>query len=116
MLYDLIQPKMFDSSFLNYNWNISEDVFSTMEYSKESDNEFFTIKVDAPGIKKEDFDLRLEDTKLSLSFIDRFGNRKYQRWTILKSISKDINCSYKDGILSIVLKKDNSSIYKIPIT
>lgn len=112
-------------NMLNSNW---ENFFSDDNWSKitapvnikEGEKEY-QLDVVAPGLKKEDFNINVENDVLSISFeqkeakeetTDKMIRNEYQfrsfkrDFTLSEKINaNDIKASYTDGILSISLPK-----------
>lgn len=115
-------------SFLSdefFNWpaktqNINRGSFPPVNIIET--NEHFTIDVAAPGLKKEDFTIELEDNRLTVAtpkqnpskpeqamyVVREFGFTHFKRTFILPENNIDeesIKASYHNGILSIQLPK-----------
>lgn len=90
---------------------------------KESNNEF-TVELAAPGLKKEDFNINLEDNVLTIATeqsnksetkneTEKFTRREFsysaftRSFTLPEEVKQDeISARYNDGILSIHVPKD----------
>lgn len=100
----------FGTQFFNV-WAPALDVYE--------DKENLIVKLEVPGMRKEDFSLSLTDGVLSISGERRFEDRRrsasgyraeraegrFQRSVVLpKSVQADrVKAAYKDGILTITL-------------
>jgi len=87
---------------------------------EETDN--FRVDVYYPGLKKENFKIKVEDKRLLISsnFSEKkeesgeryhfreFSKRDFARSFILPDevIKKDIKASYEDGVLKVIIPKD----------
>lgn len=115
-------------------WTISKDLLGTnkhfwtttgtdlrsreysIEETIENKEDSTLISIIAPGIKKEDFKLSIENGHLSLSFIDRHKKEQIRIWDKIKvSSEKSVNANYDAGILYIEIKKEKSIVKMIPI-
>ncbi len=88
----------------------------------KEDEKAFYVTADLPGLKKEDINISLEGNRLCISgerkvesetkgnnfhFIERGYGRFSRSFTIPSTVDPDgISASYKDGILSIELPKN----------
>jgi HSP20 family protein len=110
---------LIDGLFLNEDWNhVNKNVPSTNII--EVDDHFY-IELAAPGKKKSDFKIELEDGVLTISSeietkstekegsftLKEFGYSAFKRsFNITDSVSADkISANYKEGILTISLPK-----------
>lgn len=111
-------------SFFNTDQLLSKSIISRVPAVNilENENEF-TIEIAAPGLKKEDFKINLEQDQLSVSALKVEGSnednstKKYNRrefnftdftktFTLPETAdSNKINAEYKDGILLIQISK-----------
>jgi len=87
---------------------------------KEAEGEF-KVKVDLPGMKKEDINIEVENNRLAISgerkfeqeekredyhFVERSYGRFYRAFTLPASVQADkIDAKYHDGVLEISLPK-----------
>ena len=94
-------------------WSPALDVFD--------DKDNFVVKVELPGMKKEDINLSLHDGALTISGERKFDREhkegetfrseryfgKFQRSVTLPAAvdANKVNASYKDGVLSVELPK-----------
>ncbi|KAF2519433.1 Hsp20/alpha crystallin family protein [Flavobacterium salilacus subsp. salilacus] len=95
---------------------------------KETDNAF-TVALMAPGFKKEDFNIEVENDLLTISYEiknekteqeeGKFTRREFsyssfkRAFTLPESVNTDdINASYQDGILTIMLPKKEDALPK----
>jgi HSP20 family protein len=108
--------RLFDKSFgvqLSRSWNPALDLY------EDKDNVF--VKLEVPGVKKEDIQISLQDGELSISgerkseekFEDAEVRRterfvgSFQRTVALPAEVKgdQVKAEYKDGILTVTLPK-----------
>ncbi len=94
---------------------------------KENDDEF-RIEVAAPGMKKEDFNVKLENDRLTISSEkeekkeekdkdEEYTRREFSYTSFQRSFTvpeklvqtEKIKASYKDGILNVVLPKQEEA-------
>ncbi|WP_159801962.1 Hsp20/alpha crystallin family protein [Flavobacterium sp. MK4S-17] len=94
---------------------------------KETD-QFFTVELMAPGMKKEDFNIEVDNDLLTISseiktekneeegkFTRReFSYSSFKRsFTLPETVNEDeINAAYQDGILKITLPKKEEALPK----
>jgi HSP20 family protein len=120
-------PSLFEN-FLNRglvdwdNWNFSDTNTTIPAVNVKEDNDKFEIEVAAPGMKKEDFKLQIENNVLTICSEkkgekeekkDNYSRREFsyqsfqRRFTLPDShIQRDkIVAKYADGILIIELPK-----------
>lgn len=94
-----------DNSGGNISFPLLSSYSSIESTLNEKDGTYF-ISVIAPGIKKEDFNLSVENGVLSLTFKDRRNKEQKLFWNQLGTISEDsIEAKYEAGILYIEVKK-----------
>lgn len=125
--------RMIDN-FFNDNWlsNSYEDfvagTFNPKVDLAEMDNEY-EVHVAAPGMKKDDFKIELNDNTLTISGERNFENEekakhfhsietaygKFARsFQLPKNVEQEkIKASYKDGILVVTLPKNEKSLEKV---
>lgn len=120
-------PSFFDDIFTKDLFGMDRD-FSPFKSNpavniKEND-ESFKIEVAAPGLKKEDFNVELDQNVLTISFEqkgekeekdekEKFTRREFsyssfkRSFTIPENVvnAEEINAQYNDGILSLHLPK-----------
>lgn len=88
------------------------------------ENDTFTIEVDLPGVKKEDIEIKIEGDYLTLSAMRNYKNETKEEdyylcesnfgmfsrsFALSESIDKEnIEASYENGRLTLLLKKDES--------
>ncbi len=88
------------------NWgNIASDDVSIRETDKE-----MTVKVDLPGVKKEEIRVRIENNKVLRIFGQRDSARqrgRFQRRIELPSEARDsgIEANYENGVLTVRIPK-----------
>jgi HSP20 family protein len=112
-LFELPLTEMSRTSRLFSGWTPALDLF------EEKDN--LVVKVELPGMKREDIDVSLHDGSLSISG-ERKGEEKYQDADVYRTerfvgrfqrtvalptpvASDKVKAQYKDGILTITLPK-----------
>lgn len=115
-LQDEIQ-RLFESPFADFGsqffnvWAPALDVYE--------DKENLVVTLEAPGLKKEDFELALHDGVLSIAGerrleekrqkaagyrTERFNGRFQRSVTLPKAVQADkVRAAYKDGILTVTL-------------
>ena len=92
---------------------------------KENDN-MFTISVAAPGLKKDDFSIKVENNTLSVSCEkeskkdesnDEFTRQEYNYSSFCRTFAlpddvnaNNIEASYENGILKLVLPKKEEAV------
>jgi len=110
-LFDLSFPPLTPETF--GGWSPALDVY------QDKDN--VTVKVELPGLKKEDIDISLHDGVLSISGerkfeqddqsgqtfrSERFFGRFQRSVSLPTSVAGDkVSAAYKDGILTVTLPK-----------
>ena len=93
-------------------------------------NENFEIEMAIPGLRKEDLDIKIENGQLSISseqkseqeeHEENFTRKEFNYSSFKRSFSlpenvdqEDINASYTEGILTVVLAKKEDSIQPPP--
>jgi len=104
----LFSSRDFWADFPAYN----ERKFSPA-YDFNEENDFYSLSVDLPGLKKEDISLELIESKLTIS-----GKRKrageefsFQRKFVLPELvdTEKIEAQYQDGVLQLKLAKQAAS-------
>lgn len=120
------QPPFFASlidDFINTDWNLKVPTFSGTVPAvniKELDSQF-EIELAVPGMKKDDFEIEVEDGVLSISSTQeeeqvnekgKFTRREFsyssfrRSFTLLDSVNPTkIDASYKEGVLLVLLPK-----------
>lgn len=90
-------------------WLPSVDIFENAER--------MTVRLEAPGLRKEDFDLSLQDDSLTISGERRSGtesekgeNVRRERFsrvvTLPSAVNADaVSATYEDGVLTVTLPK-----------
>lgn len=105
-------PEM-DEEYENAVWMPLTDIYE--------DNDKYTLKVDLPGIKKEDVKINYANGKLSISGervqenetkdakwhrIEKSYGKYYRSFTLPEQIQEDkISAEFKDGLLTITIPK-----------
>jgi HSP20 family protein len=120
-------PSIFDD-FLTPNWfgevvNQKDFGMSVPAVNIKEDKESFHVELAAPGKKKEDFNIELEDNMLSISSEDKkeheekdkkghytrreFSYSSFKRaFTLPETVNAEkIHAKYEDGVLKIDLPK-----------
>jgi HSP20 family protein len=120
------QPPFFPSlidDFINTDWNLKVPSFSSTVPAvniKELDSQF-EIELAVPGMKKDDFEIEVEDGVLSISSTQeeeqvnekgKFTRREFsyssfrRSFTIPDSVNPTkIDATYKEGVLLVLLPK-----------
>ena len=120
------QPPFFPSlidDFINTDWNLKVPTFSGTVPAvniKELDSQF-EIELAVPGMKKDDFEIEVEDGVLSISSIQeeeqvnekgKFTRREFsyssfrRSFTLPDSVNPTkIDATYKEGVLLVLLPK-----------
>lgn len=121
-------PSVFDEMF-NNGWNESNNYLgkNIPPVNAKENNDGFSVEVAAPGKKKEDFKIELDNNLLTISSEskkehkeehkeEKFTRREYsyssfkRSFSLPKSIdSSKISANYEDGILKIDLPKREES-------
>ena len=115
-------PSLIDD-FINTDWNLKVPTFSGTVPAvniKELDSQF-EIELAVPGMKKDDFEIEVEDGVLSISSTQeeeqvnekgKFTRREFsyssfrRSFTLLDSVNPTkIDASYKEGVLLVLLPK-----------
>lgn len=119
-------PSLIDD-FINTDWNLKAPTFSGTVPSvniKEFDSQF-EIELAVPGMKKDDFEIEVEDGVLSISSTqeeEQFNEKgKYTRrefsyssfrrsFTLPDSVNPTkIDATYKEGVLLVLLPKQKEA-------
>ena len=119
-------PSLIDD-FINTDWNLKAPTFSGTVPSvniKEFDSQF-EIELAVPGMKKDDFEIEVEDGVLSISSTqeeEQFNEKgKYTRrefsyssfrrsFTLPDSVNPTkIDATYKEGVLLVFLPKQKEA-------
>lgn len=120
------QPPFFPSlvdDFINTDWNLKVPSFSSTVPAvniKELDSQF-EIELAVPGMKKDDFEIEVEDGVLSISSTQeeeqvnekgKFTRREFsyssfrRSFTLPDSVNPTkIDATYKEGVLLVLLPK-----------
>jgi HSP20 family protein len=125
---DFILRDLLDSS--NRNWKSSESTLPAVNVAETNDD--FTIEVAAPGMRREDFHVELDNNMLTISsrredqkhgknignYTRReFSYQSFQRTFTLpedKVEGEKISAKYVDGILYITVPKKEEAKIKPP--
>ena len=111
--FGISRSKAEDTAYENAVWMPLTDIYE--------DNEKYSLKLDLPGIKKEDVKIAFVDGKLSISGernqetehkdskchrIERSFGRYYRSFNLPENVQSDkINAEFKDGQLTISIPK-----------
>jgi HSP20 family protein len=120
------QPPFFPSlidDFINTDWNLKAPSFSSTVPAvniKELDSQF-EIELAVPGMKKDDFEIEVEDGVLSISSTQeeeqvnekgKFTRREFSYSSFRRSFTlpdsvdpTKIDATYKEGVLLVLLPK-----------
>ena len=117
--------KLFDDLWIPTKSTFDRDFFHPQIFNRstpsvevyETDNTH-VIEVAAPGLNRNNLKASLEDKTLTLSYTNekREGGRRsfnsFQRaWTVSEgTVAEDINAEYKDGILTVTVKKPEQEV------
>jgi HSP20 family protein len=124
------QPPFFPSlidDFINTDWNLKVPSFSSTVPAvniKELDSQF-EIELAVPGMKKDDFEIEVEDGVLSISSTQeeeqvnekgKFTRREFSYSSFRRSFTlpdsvdpTKIDATYKEGVLLVLLPKHKES-------
>ena len=116
--------RIFDEAFGGQNGALEHGQWAPAVDLREEENEFI-LQADMPGMKKEDIDINVENSVLTIQGERRFEaedrresyhrvERAYGRFvrsfTLPTRVKADaITASYKDGILEVVIPKAEES-------
>lgn len=119
-------PSIWDNFFGRDPWdltNFSESTLPAVNIKETNDN--FVVEVAAPGMKKDDFKIELDNNLLMISSEKQenneekkgdytrreFSYQSFQRsFTLPKSVEENqISATYADGVLSIAIPKREES-------
>ena len=108
-----------DSAFKTKN---SESWYPAVDILNEKES--VVLNIELPGMKKEDISVKIEDRVLTIEGERKIDNEKtkenyYRRERTYGSFKRsfnlsddvlidDVDASFKDGILKLILKKDNT--------
>ena len=121
-------PGIFDEFFNDMAWPTMEKSFVPSVNVKETDSSF-DLEIAAPGLKKEDFHVEVEDDTLTISAEvqkeemkenEKFTRKEFNYQSFKRSFRlpehqvnhEAIEGKYEDGILRLHLPKLESSITK----
>lgn len=123
--YNPVFPSFFDDvftrDFFQRDFNPST-LSSTPKVNISENDESYKIEVAVPGLKKEDFNLELENDLLTVSFEnkqesseedDRYTRREFSYTSFSRSFTlpegkvnvDEVGAGYEDGILTLTLPK-----------
>lgn len=130
-------PDLFDD-FLNrniFNWGRSNfsDTGTTIPAINIKENEnSYDVEIAAPGMKKKDFKIFLDDNRLTISSVKatekekgeegRYTNREFSYQSFSRTItlqrdvvdSDNIQARYEDGVLHLLIPKKEQAQQKQP--
>jgi len=110
-LFSLFDDVMFGDNFKNLN------SFSQPSVNIKEAEDLFLLELAAPGLKKEDFNIEIEQDQLILSAEkestkEEYSRREFNYSSFTKTFHLDqtidsdkISAQYEDGILSMTLPK-----------
>ena len=124
---DFILRDMLDSS--NGNWKSGDATLPAVNVAETNDD--FTIEVAAPGMKRDDFHVELDNNMLTISSrredstnekTDNYTRREFSYQSFQRSFTlpedkvegEKISARYKDGILYITVPKKEEAKIKPP--
>merc|ERR1711957_807456 len=102
--------------------------YPSQRYELIDNNEKFELKVDVPGVKEEDIDIKLDDGKLTIqgqrvtmSEVSKFTSDFSKTFSLDPTVDVDkFTASLKNGVLSVSAPKDlakfEANVRRIPIT
>mmetsp|Transcript_44267 Transcript_44267/g.44910 ORF Transcript_44267/g.44910 Transcript_44267/m.44910 type:complete len:228 (+) Transcript_44267:179-862(+) len=102
--------------------------YPSQPYELIDNTEKFELKVDVPGVKEEDIDIKLDDGKLTIqgqrgamSDMSRFTSKFSKTFSLDPTVDVDkFTASLKNGVLSVSAPKDlaklEENVRRIPIT
>jgi HSP20 family protein len=124
---DYVVDNIFNNSlhrFFNGNlWDDGQDKKHSIPVNVRENNEQYSVDVIAPGCRKEDFTVQVQNNELQISFThdesnnqkdekagwvrNEYSQRSFRRYFMLDETvqSDNISATYTDGILHIVLPK-----------
>ncbi len=85
-----------------------EDSWVQNAYNLSEDDNKYEVKVQLPGVKKEEIDLSFKDDMLTVSWNHKEKNESscgQESFYLAGASLDDINASLKDGILTVELPK-----------
>lgn len=119
--YPSLWNKLFDDEFFNMNFSSSGSTLPSVNIKETKDS--FVVEVAAPGMRKEDFKIELDNNIMTISSErsetegdkDKEGNytrrefsyQSFQRsFTLPNTVQgENVSAQYKDGVLNIVIPK-----------
>merc|ERR1712232_1327274 len=102
--------------------------YPSQRYELIDNNEKFELKVDVPGVKEEDIDIKLDDGKLTVagermgtSETSKFASKFSKTFSLDRTVDVDrFTANLKNGVLVVSAPKDlaklEENIRRIPIT
>jgi HSP20 family molecular chaperone IbpA len=111
----------------NYETYANEIFFKNdgkrIPHTKISDEDKYTIKIELPGCKKEDISIDIENSTLTIESRTYDSNheideifKKVLRPTSNELDYNNIGTTYQDGVLTIIINKNQNSKKKITIS
>ena len=87
------------------------------QFEETEEGKSWQIEVQAPGAKKEEFDVTLEDDRLDIDFPGNKHTPKFNyRYTIPRDVEgKHISAKYESGVLTVKIDKPKGFNAKIPV-
>merc|ERR1712183_518394 len=122
----MIAQRMFDMVDLREQQQVIR--YPSQRYELIDSNEKFELKVDVPGVKEEDIDIKLDDGKLTIegqrmatSETSKFTSKFSKTFSLDPTVDVDqFSASLKNGVLIVSAPKDlaklEENIRRIPIT
>merc|ERR1712232_1385612 len=122
----MIAQRMFDMVDLRQQQQVIR--YPSQRYELIDNNEKFELKVDVPGVKEEDIDIKLDDGKLTIegqrmatSETSEFTSKFSKTFSLDPTVDVDqFSANLKNGVLIVFAPKDlaklEENIRRIPIT
>lgn len=95
--------------------NLLDDVFNMGKINVKEVNDTYRVEVAAPGLKKEDFKVTLHNEVLTVKargdteyMYQEFNTGVDRRIKLVGAKSEGIKAKYRDGILKIIVPKQES--------
>jgi HSP20 family protein len=125
---DLLENRLFNSPLFDFDTDLWSGSKMTPRANIEETNTEYKIDVSAPGLKKEDFKIEVDNGSLTVSCekeeetkddnkkykVREYSYRSFSRtFQLPENVEDDqINAKYEDGELHLVIPKKESSISK----
>merc|ERR1712232_1299521 len=122
----MIAQRMFDMVDLRQQQQVIR--YPSQRYELIDNNEKFELKVDVPGVKEEDLNIKLDDGRLTVegqrmatSETSRFTSKFFKSFSLDKTVDVDkFTASLNNGVLVVSAPKDleklEENVRRIPIT